>query len=80
VDHHRQALPLCERIEQDLVGVRRALAPAQDAADHDPTLQAASAVEACRTLRRHCDDLFRAVLADALDSGVPPRLLDLPGE
>ena len=80
MDHHSQALPLCERIEQDLVGVRRALAPAQDAADHDPTLQAPSAVEACRTLRRHCDDLFRAVLAVAPDSSVPPRLLDLPGE
>jgi hypothetical protein len=79
VDDNSQVLALCDRIEQDLAGIRRAAAPAQGS-DVDPILLAASAVEVCQTLRRHCDELFRSLLEVALECGVPARVLDMPGD
>ena len=78
MDDHNRAMALCEQIEQDLTWIRLGLVSAEEAGDrhHD----AASAVEAGQTLRRHCDDLFRFLIAQAFDLGVSPRTLDFPGD
>jgi hypothetical protein len=43
-----------------------------DAAD-----RAAAAIEVVRDVRRQCDNLFVALLAQSLERGVAPRVLDV---
>ncbi len=74
--HTDNALKELEALEAAGRNLRGRITDPQWATD-EPADRAAAAFEVVSAMRRHCHGLFTHLLAESLDRGVPPRVLDV---